>query len=284
MAWHCTRCGNALPNAGRWCKACGAPISSSRWESEPLPPGAVIQTKPPRVTTKGAPPSVPPTSAASPAALHGRPLRPNPSMREPIIFLERSRWRGGSTTFGPVGRIVASIIVVGFFTVLATSSILGLAFSPIYVMAAIYLLREIWSRDEIDDRPKATVMDGVREALHPEKYAKPVVAEPSWVCPRCHAELEKGSRWCGVCKAGVSNAEFVTPAAYDQAVLEVRPPRPVIGRARGRFRLGTTGWKIILTVAAITPILFVARPWSSFLLVIVGAGLVAMWFAWKSDD
>ncbi|MEX0990662.1 MAG: hypothetical protein WD004_00105 [Actinomycetota bacterium] len=205
-------------------------------------------------------------------------------MREPIIFLERSRWRGGSTTFGPLGRTVASVVTVGFFTVLATSSILGLAFSPIYVLASIYLLKEIWSRDEIDDSSKATVMDGVREAFHPKKAPTTTVTEPAWVCPRCRSELEKGSRWCGVCKAGVSNAEFVTPAAYEQAVLEVTPPRPVVGRHRRGSRLGTTGWKIIISVAAITPILFVTRPWSSFLLLIVGAGVVAMWFVWKPDD
>lgn len=112
-------------------------------------------------------------------------------------------------TFGPAGRIIATIIVVVFFASLATASMIGIAYIPLYVIGAVAILRFVWARDEIDDRPKATLADSLREMREKPGDAPTMAPISAWRCPKCDTEMEKELRWCGTCKRPLSRAEIV---------------------------------------------------------------------------
>jgi hypothetical protein len=85
-------------------------------------------------------------AGATPSLPLWHPESPLPSERY-------SRWRGGSTTFGPVGRIVATVVVVGLsisgFLVVRAAQFLGLTGWLAYDAVGLVILREVWKRDRI---------------------------------------------------------------------------------------------------------------------------------------
>ena len=64
-----------------------------------------------------------------------------------------SRWHGGATTFGPVGRILTTVVVVGLsiggFLVVRSAAFLGMTGWLAYNVIAAATLRGIWRRDRV---------------------------------------------------------------------------------------------------------------------------------------
>ncbi len=61
----------------------------------------------------------------------------------------RSRWRAGVTTFGPVGRITITVLVLllGPWTLNPVAIVIGW---PMYLVFAILILRSTWKRDDVE--------------------------------------------------------------------------------------------------------------------------------------
>ncbi len=114
----CQSCGARLPSDAKWCPQCYAPVETQA-PSDPDPVPPIIQQK----TT----------------LTHGR----------------YSRWHKGDTSFGPVGRIVATVVLV----VLPTVFFLIIPIGPFgLVGAALWifvispmLLRSIWKKTRVVD-------------------------------------------------------------------------------------------------------------------------------------
>lgn len=121
----CASCGGAMRPAERWCSLC-------------LAPRAVRPDVPLVADVRSAPA---PARASGPYA-----LRPVPRY---------SRWRGGSTSFGPRGRILASLLAfVPLVWVFYSAGLFGLAFGIIWIVFGIPLvLRDVWKRQRIGYGP-----------------------------------------------------------------------------------------------------------------------------------
>lgn len=73
-----------------------------------------------------------------------QPLAPAPAPAPTPVY---SRWRGGSTSFGPIGRIVATLLVVGIGVgLLVGDALSGIAW---LVIAGPLALPSIWKRERI---------------------------------------------------------------------------------------------------------------------------------------
>ena len=115
-------CGAELTGDVMWCVRCYEPVR----QLTPRAPGLAV---------------------SSPALLRGD-IRP------------RSRWKAGATTFGPVGRIVVTALVVAFAPWPQIASPIGLAVLwPAYLLIAGAVLRSTWKRDLVERRLPASAAD-----------------------------------------------------------------------------------------------------------------------------
>jgi hypothetical protein len=93
---------------------------------------------------------LPPPVWAGPLARSGPWIDPDPGP-EPVY----SRWQAGETTFGPVGRIVATLVLLILVLLGAAFTMFGWGrlFMAVYVpVAGIFLwrqLRHVWRKDRI---------------------------------------------------------------------------------------------------------------------------------------
>jgi hypothetical protein len=77
-----------------------------------------------------------------------------------------SRWKAGATTFGPVGRIAITLLVLLF----APCSMNGFAIFvlwPPYVVLATLVLRATWKRDHVQSMTVAEMAVAGRPSLAP---------------------------------------------------------------------------------------------------------------------
>jgi len=114
-------------------------------------------------------PAVPaPAEAVSASAAEGeRPLWTRAHVGNPPVKIEPefSRWRGGATSFGPIGRALLTLgvivmLIVGYpilrgliFTVIGMDipgSGLILLYAVAAIPAAVYLLSRVWKRERIN--------------------------------------------------------------------------------------------------------------------------------------
>jgi hypothetical protein len=70
---------------------------------------------------------------------------------DPIPLPRYSRWKAGATTFGPIGKILITTVVVGFgcLLFLAFKIVEGpmvIADVGVYSAGAAFLLRHVWRR------------------------------------------------------------------------------------------------------------------------------------------
>src|SRR5207249_2997077 len=113
----CRACGATLPPDVRWCLQCQARVIDFSPRPRQLP------------------------------AQVGAVVEPGPTY---------SRWRAGTTTFGPVGRILATLLVLllGPWGAVSAGTIVIL---PAWTAVAVIVLRQIWKRErvsvEFDDVP-----------------------------------------------------------------------------------------------------------------------------------
>jgi len=143
--------------APRNCRACGAPLSGDvRWCLRCYEPVREPSPRPPQ-------------------------LPPLPIVREPPPEPRTSRFRAGPTTLGPVGRILATLVVallapwrglVGFDSALGP---LMLWYLLGYTMIAGVALRHIWRRERVlDPRPTAADRLRARAAASLPRLARPI--------------------------------------------------------------------------------------------------------------
>jgi hypothetical protein len=132
----CEGCGARLYEEAEWCGLCFARVDRR-------PDGATATTN---ATTNA---TTATTAAASiPARI------PLWTAEPPVPPAQFSRWREGTTTLGPIGRILTTIVVVGLavggFLVVKAAAFLGLTGWLAYDLVAIVTLKEIWKRDRVD--------------------------------------------------------------------------------------------------------------------------------------
>ena len=117
----CRKCGTTLPSSVRWCSLCLEPVREL--SPRPKDEGNYIE-----------------------------PLRPQVSY---------SRWRAGPLTFGPLGRVIITVVVV----LVGSGFVVG-GFNPAmlwmlsgYVVAATLILKQTWTRVRIPDAEIAAAAD-----------------------------------------------------------------------------------------------------------------------------
>jgi hypothetical protein len=98
-----------------------------------------------------------------------------PSVTVPRVERPRSRWKAGGTTFGPVGRIAITVLVL-LFAPTSFDLVALVTFWPCYLALAFVVLRSTWSSDYVDlpgagDHAGADAPDA-----GPERF--PAVREP----------------------------------------------------------------------------------------------------------
>jgi hypothetical protein len=140
----CRSCGAPLPGDVRWCLRCYAPALELTPRERQLPPLDRVEPPPPNVPRS--------------------PLRDDAG--PPPVF---SRWRAGPTTFGPVGRLaVTALLMLPFpWDALVSLNPLRLWFMLAYTMFLAYALRDVWRKERVMDvRPARTGRArGLRAAL-----------------------------------------------------------------------------------------------------------------------
>jgi hypothetical protein len=114
--------------ASRTCRACGAELSPDvRWCLQCYEPVRELTPRPPQLPT-----------------IHL--VRPDDRPRT-------SRWRAGPTTFGPIGRlaITALVVLLGPWSLLKGLSGLGLWSLLGYSVLAVAVLKDVWRRERVLD-------------------------------------------------------------------------------------------------------------------------------------
>jgi hypothetical protein len=69
-------------------------------------------------------------------------------LRDPDAHRERSRWRPGVNTFGPVGRVVTTAIVLAVAP-WSTNAVALVVSWPAYLVLAGLILRSTWKKDDV---------------------------------------------------------------------------------------------------------------------------------------
>jgi hypothetical protein len=139
----CRTCGAPLPPDVRWCLRCFAPVLQLTPRERPLPPLDRVEEPPPWVNAS--------------------PLR-DPDARPPTY----SRWRAGPTTFGPVGRLTITAVVLAFFPWDAVVSLnpFRLWFMLGYTIFATYVLRQTWKKERVMVERSSTHARSIRARMN----------------------------------------------------------------------------------------------------------------------
>jgi hypothetical protein len=144
--------------AARTCRACGAELTGDvMW--------CVRCYEPVRHLTPRAP-----ELASAPRLARGD-LRP------------RSRWRGGTTTFGPIGRIAITIGVLLFFPWGTIGNPITLVvYLPVYLLLAAAVLRSTWKRDLVArSHPSMRDASSMKEPVEIVRMPLPRSTIVAWV-------------------------------------------------------------------------------------------------------
>lgn len=201
----CGVCGKPLQGGPRWCPHCLAPTSMARFVGDPL--YGFHGGEPGQQGASAAPPAMPapltPEAEQRAGGLAeippgGAPVDGNPSdgpslyeatrpvARPPMPKPEYSRWKAGATSFGPVGRVVSTTLVV-LAVLWATLSFPF--YLPMYLIAAGVVLVSVWRNDQVDEsktfelrnlgrferEARAKAADRKRKAFEDAGAAEPVV-------------------------------------------------------------------------------------------------------------
>ena len=82
-----------------------------------------------------------PTEAPAPGV-------PAPPPAAPVQLY--SRWQGGPTSFGPVGRVLLTLLLLAFEYWLYRFNLLGFAITTVLVVPLV--LRDVWKRSAVQKR------------------------------------------------------------------------------------------------------------------------------------
>jgi len=127
----CRECGAALSPDLRWCGRCLAPITE--FAAREIVPGSYVES--------------------------------------PRAQVRYSRWQGGPTSFGPVGRVLATILVFLFGP--WTFSSFPILFGPIWIVIAVVVLKSIWKKERVVEGQAPSAADRWRqrhERRHPALF------------------------------------------------------------------------------------------------------------------
>lgn len=160
----CRRCGAALSPNIMWCTLCYEPVRQLTPRDRQLPPLAAVEEPPEGVRRS--------------------PLRGAP---EPRVY---SRWKAGPTTFGPVGRILITLLVAAFFpwgSFVGFGSALGpllLWYLMGYTFLATFVLRHVWRKGRVED-PGSGAYEGLRSrvARRAPRLARPIRLDARVILP-----------------------------------------------------------------------------------------------------
>ncbi|MGI4894138.1 MAG: hypothetical protein ACRYF3_03375 [Janthinobacterium lividum] len=112
----CVKCGHLLRDADTWCPLCHEPAPDLRFRSGP--------------------------AATVRADDHAGPPPP------PLRSWRQSRWRGSEVTFGPIGRIVCTLLLlVPVYPALSFSPVAGISY--LFVLLP-WGLRDVWRRVRVN--------------------------------------------------------------------------------------------------------------------------------------
>jgi len=101
-----------------------------------------------------------------------------------------SRWKAGPTTFGPVGRILITLLVAAFFpwgSFVGFGSALGpllLWYLMGYTFLATFVLRHVWRKGRVED-PGSGAYEGLRSrvARRAPRLARPIRLDARVILP-----------------------------------------------------------------------------------------------------
>jgi hypothetical protein len=135
----CRACGAELAPDVRWCLRCYAPVLEHSPRGGQLPPVHFLAPKDDHRT---------------------------------------SRWKGGATTFGPVGRVAITAAVL-LFAPWTAAGVVGLVVVwPVFLLVAFVVLRSTWRRGRVDIQPARTTSESTTPA--PERI-RPEIPRPTIV-------------------------------------------------------------------------------------------------------
>ena len=140
----CGKCGLGIPSGARWCPNCHA--TDAVFVERESDPSRVIQVKAPTIIDDEE------IWGSADAAQDDRSLfeRANPGLKEPLYRKATSRWKAGVNTFGPIGRILITVWVVGgFILAIWMSNGFLLIILPLWVIGIWLILRDVWRKDEV---------------------------------------------------------------------------------------------------------------------------------------
>lgn len=192
----CGNCDRSLEAGRRWCPACQS--TDVRFTSPE--PSSIFETAPPRIID----------DEAIWDADDRRPVfqRTHAPERRLHSMMEQSRWRRGSTTFGPAGRIIITVLLVlpvafvwwvidgAVGPVWATCFTLGVCGA--WVVLARVVLKDVWSMDRVD-ASKMPLRAALRETRRTFEKARGEAGP--FACGRCRTPRSPGATRCYKCSA-----------------------------------------------------------------------------------
>jgi hypothetical protein len=144
----CTSCGATISAQAQWCDQCFAPRArvGAMTGLFAAPPAAGSDQARPDQTAQGTP-----AMARVPVAVGMRPT-PAPPVLPPTVV--RSRWRKTQTTFGPLGRVIATVCLVVPFLVMLVGGLVGDVFAlggaGIWLIVIMpWGLRDVWKAGQV---------------------------------------------------------------------------------------------------------------------------------------
>jgi hypothetical protein len=144
--------------ASRTCRACGAELRGDvRWCLRCYEPVRELTPREPQLPTVN-------------------------FLPDPDEHRERSRWKAGATTFGPVGRIAVTLIVLAFAP-WSTNVIALVVAWPAYLTIAGIVLSQTWKKDDVattDVREMAVLGKPSEPAVEPTPIPTPRATIVAW--------------------------------------------------------------------------------------------------------
>lgn len=194
----CSHCGTTLPVGARWCPVCLKGTDSAVH----VPTAeAVVPVTPERVVDS--------TPIWAGATSDTRAVHEHERFAQP----EFSRWKRGTTTWGPVAKVAVTIgvflpvawlwwvVAGGVGSVPARWFVIGL--SGAWLTAAYVILRDVWRKERVD-AARAPVAASLRETGRSfqrdiAERRRPSSATPAIVCATCGAGRQEHERTCYRC-------------------------------------------------------------------------------------
>lgn len=136
----CPGCASAVAPGAAWCGLCFSPMPvASAFTAAPAAPAG-----PPGDASRGFRPAGFRPEGLPPEGLPPGGFRPGGAAPTPAKIFTDSRWKSGSLTFGPVGRVILTILSVLPYPLFIVNLPFGLVGIVIWTGLMPRILRDIW--------------------------------------------------------------------------------------------------------------------------------------------